>query len=173
MAKVTKLMIRLAAMALAYVAFAWGIAHFSIAPTYHRYGLDAAVVSLSFSHAGKREAECVRLTSEEIAALPPQRRRPLDCPRERSPLWVELWLDGEPLYQSAAAAAGVANDGVATVYENFPVTAGRYTIAARLRDSGRETGFDHEGETMVELTAGERFVIDFRIDQDGFLFGVK
>ncbi|MDH3644951.1 MAG: hypothetical protein OES38_22795, partial [Gammaproteobacteria bacterium] len=67
----------------------------------------------------------------------------------------------------------IANDGVATVYENFPVVAGRYTIAARLRDSGRETGFDHEGSTIVDLAAGERFVIDFRIDQDGFLFGAK
>ena len=166
-------MIRLAAMALAYVAFVSGIAHFSIAPAYQRYGPDTAIVSLSFSHAGQRKAECVRLTSEEIAALPPQQRRPLDCARERWPLWVELWLDGKPLYQSAAAAAGIANDGVATVYENFPVMAGRYTLAARLRDSGREIGFDHEAETTVELAAGKRFVIDFRIDQDGFLFGAK
>ncbi len=160
-------------MLLAYTAFAWAISRLSNAPVYQRLAPDLAVLSLSFSHAGQRKAECVRLTAEQIAALPPQQRRPFDCPRERWPLLWELELDGALLHQAIAEAAGIAHDGVATVYENFSVPAGHYDIRVRLRDSARADGFDYEGRAAVDLTPGERFVIDFRVDQSGFVFGAR
>ena len=165
--------LRLLGMTLAYAVFAWGIGYFSIAPSYQRYPADDAFLSLSFSHAGHRKTDCVRLTAEEIAALPPQERKPLDCARERWPLEVELWLDGELLHQGVAQAAGIAHDGIATFYETFPLAPGRYQLEARLRDSGRDTGFDHQRKDAIEVLPGERFIVDFRVDQSGFVFGAR
>ena len=40
-----------------------------------------AMVSVSFSHAGQRIQECRILTQEELNKLPPNMRKPEDCPR--------------------------------------------------------------------------------------------
>ena len=48
------------------------------------------MVSLSFSRAGQRIRECRRLTQEELNRLPPNMRKPEDCPRERLPVRVLL-----------------------------------------------------------------------------------
>ena len=46
-----------------------------------------------------------------------------------------------------------------------------YELVARLRDSARESGFDYEGTAEVELRPGENYVVDFRSELGGFLFG--
>ena len=157
--------------ALTFLVFITLIGHFSWRPTYQRFAADHAMLTVSFSHAAERTTACERLTPAQIAALPPQERRPLDCSRERWPLFLQVWLDEQLVYATDAPAAGIARDGVATVYENLTVAAGRYELRAELRDTGRETGFDHQRTAAIELQAGHRFVIDFRIDQGGFIFG--
>jgi len=86
---------------LALAAFAVLVGYFSNAPAYRSFPADAALVKLSLSHAGARKVECRRFTPEEIAALAPNMRRPLDCPRERVALRVELDIDGHNLYAAS------------------------------------------------------------------------
>lgn len=153
-----------------YAAFAAIIGYFSTEPAYTHVDPGAAVITLSFGHAGETRTVCRRLTPEEIAALPPNMRRPMDCPRGRVSLLVELELDGERLYRAWRPPSGLAGDGASTVYERFVVAPGRHRLTARLRDSRRESGFDYESEEVVELAAGEHLVIDFRADMGGFKF---
>lgn len=153
-----------------YAAFALLIGYFATLPVYTHMDPGASAITLSFGHAGERKTPCRRLTPEEIAALPPNMRRPMDCPRERVPLLVELVVDGERLFRAALPPSGVAGDGTATAYERFVVTPGLHVITARLRDSRRLEGFDYEHEQSVELAAGENLVIDFRADTGGFRF---
>ena len=54
------------------------------------------------------------------------------------------------------------------MFEEFPVAPGTYTLAARLRDSRRESGFDYIAEETVTLAAGKRLVVNFRADTGGF-----
>ncbi len=154
----------------AYALFAAVIGYFSLAPAYTHLDPGLALVKLSFSHAARLKGECRRLTPEELAKLPPNMRRPLDCPRERLPVVVELALDGRPLYRAELPPGGLARDGTATVYRRFAVEPGRHVLAARLRDSARAEGFDYERTAEIELRAGQNLAVDFHADRGGFVF---
>ena len=151
-----------------YAAFGSAVLAFSGCPPYARVDPDNAVVKLSFSHAGERREPCRTLSLEELAALAPNMRSGVDCPRERVPVVVELELDGERVYHATLVPSGLAGDGPSSVYERFEVPAGRHRIRVRLRDTVRESGFDHEGAADVRLAPRQSFVIDFRPELGGF-----
>lgn len=153
-----------------YAGFGAVVVAFSGCPPYARIDSDSAVVKLSFSHAGARREPCRTLSPEELAALAANMRSGFDCPRERVPVVVELDIDGEHVYRAALAPSGLASDGPSSVYERFELPAGRYRIHVRLRDTVRESGFDHEGTADVVLAVRQSFVIDFRPELGGFQF---
>lgn len=155
---------------IAYALFALVVGYFATQPAYTHLDPDKALIKLSFSHAGAHRQECRQLTQEELNRLPPNMRRPLDCPRERRPLLVELELDGEILYRDELPPSGLAGDGASTAYRKFPVAAGSHQLVARLRDSRREEGFDYVKSAEVTLAPQQNFVIDFRPEFGGFLF---
>jgi len=162
--------LRIIGQALLLAAFSAFIGYFAAAPAYRSFPADRAQIKLSFSHSGARIKACRQFTPEELAKLAPNMRRPLDCPRERVPLAVEIVLDETLLYRSVLPPAGLRDDGPGSVYHTFPVTPGRHVLVARLRDSGRAEGFDHEHRETIELQPLQNFVIDFRRDQGGFIF---
>lgn len=161
---------RLAAQVIAYAAFVGLIGYFSKSPEYAYVDPQMALLRLSFSHAGERKGECRRLTPEEIAALPPNMRKPLDCPRERLPLLVELHVDGQLLDRRALPPSGIAGDGASTAYERFVIAPGYHRINVRLRDTARKEDFDYEGEKQILFKPGQNVVIDFRAADGGFKF---
>ncbi len=162
--------LRILGQLLVYAAFGAIVAWFSTEPSWRHHDPDEAQVKLSFSHAGERAGECRRLTPEEIAALPPNMRRPTDCPRRRVPVHVELEIDGTLTVAETLAPSGIAGDGPSTAYRRIPVTAGRHRIVARLRDTRRESGFDYEVEREVELAPQQNLVVDFQSTLGGFQF---
>ncbi|MBX3703238.1 MAG: hydrogenase iron-sulfur subunit [Steroidobacteraceae bacterium] len=123
---------------------------------------DEAVISLSLRHAAHTRVECQPLTPEELMKLKPNMRRQVGCPRQRWPVYVELLRDGFVLYQGQHQPAGLWNDGPSTVLERIVVPAGRQALTVRLRDSGREQGFDHERRIEADLAPAQNFVIEFR-----------
>lgn len=159
-----------ALQALFYIGFMAIVGYFSARPAYTHQDPALALVKISFSHAGERKEDCRRLTPEEIADLPPNMRRPMKCGRERVPLYVELLLDERIIYSAELPPSGLAGDGASSVYQRFPVPAGTHRLTARLRDTRREQGFDHERTETVTLSARRNFVIDFKADTGGFLF---
>jgi hypothetical protein len=146
------------------------VAAFSDWPVYRQTPRGSAVVMLTFVHGADRKAECRRLTAEEIQKLPPNMRRVQECPRGRRPVYVELDLAGRTVFQASLPPTGIAGDGPSKVYERFVVPAGSYDIAARMRDTPRTDGFDHERRAIVTLTADQLFVIDFRTESGEFVF---
>ncbi len=142
----------------------------SYRPVYQHLPQDMARIKLSFSHAGKRKEECIRLSPEEIAKLPPHERKPFDCDRERLPVYIELAINDETVIQRLLAPTGLSRDGASTIYEKIDIRAGLHRIHVRLRDSNRESGFDFEQEDTVSLSPGQHFVIDFRQELGGFIF---
>jgi hypothetical protein len=155
---------------IAFMPFAFGLAYFSNSPSYTYHDPEMALIMVSFSHAAKRVEECRRFTPEEIAALAPNMRRPMDCPRERLPLHVEVIMDGNILLSKSYNPTGLSKDGSASVYESIPVEPGQHQIVAKLRDSHRQDGFDHESNVSFSLNPKELFVIDFREELGGFYF---
>ena len=152
-----------------YALFAAFIGYFSSAPPYRHLAPDRAVVKLSFSHAGQRKVECRSRTPEELAKLAPNMRAALDCPRERSPVRVELDMDGVTVHRGTAAPSGLRGDLPSTVFHRIEVPAGRHTFRARLADTASGE-FRHHGEATVELPPGRVLVVDFIASKGGFLF---
>ncbi|MBM3356916.1 MAG: hypothetical protein FJY54_04220 [Betaproteobacteria bacterium] len=152
-----------------YAAFAATVGYFSNAPTYRHLGADDALVRLSFSHAAQRVAPCRERTPEELAKLAPNMRAPLDCPRERSPVTVELELDGRLVFRNVVAPAGLRRDLASTVYWRQAVAAGEHRFTARMKDRP-EGGFNFVKDVVVELAPGRVLVIDFDGTRGGFLF---
>ncbi len=153
--------------ALLYGLFALIIGYFSSSPAYQHFPAGEALIKLSFSHEGKRLSPCHQRSAEELAKLPPNMRAPMDCPRERSPVAVEIDLDGTPVYRHTAQPSGLSKDGASTVYHRIAVPAGEHRLAVRLKDDVHAPGFNYRREQMVNLKPGKVLVIDFNQEAGG------
>ena len=151
-----------------YGAFAAFIGYFATAPKYRQIADDVALIKLSISHLGDRE--CRKRTPEELAKLPPNMRAPLDCPRERSDIRLEVDLDGQPAFATVMHPTGLYKDGVSTVYKSFEVKAGSHQVAVRMSDNLTRPGFNFVKEEQINLQPGQVMVIDFNPDRGGIFF---
>ncbi|MDX1376577.1 MAG: hypothetical protein R3357_13495 [Burkholderiales bacterium] len=152
-----------------YVPLMALLGFFSTSPRFELIGEDQALVRISLIHAAERKAECRRRTPEELAKLPPNMRAPLECPRERAPLAVELEIDGAVVFSRSVPPTGFSRDGAASLYHRMPVAAGRHRVVARLRDRA-EGPFNHVREATLELAPGATLLIDFVAAKGGFDF---
>lgn len=143
---------------------------FSNGPTYRQLPDGTGIVKFSFSHQADRSQECRRRTPAELAKLPPNMRRPMECPRERRGIFAELEIDGVIMFSKGLSPSGFAKDGPSQVYRRFVVPVGTHTVAARLRDTPRITGFDHERIMTIEVTPGQSLALDFRPEHGGFVW---
>lgn len=152
---------------LLYALFALVLGIFSHWPPYRHLERNQALIKLSFVHAGQPVAPCKRLSDAELARLPPNMRNPMQCPRERVPVTVELDLDGSTVVRHVAAPSGLSRDGASAVYRRLPVAAGQHRLAVRLKDSPRAEGFDHVRTATVTLKPAQVLVIDFDPERGG------
>jgi len=145
------------------------LGYFSTEPRFSAVSPDEALVRVSFIHATQRREACRERSAEELAKLAPNMRAALDCPRERSPLLVEIELDGKVVLRREAEPSGLRRDGNVAVYERMALPAGRHRIVARLRDRP-EGGFNFVKDDTVELVGGRVLIIDFNTERGGFVF---
>ena len=145
------------------------LGYFSTAPRFSAIAADQALVRLSFIHAAERRYPCRTRGAEELARLAPNMRAAEDCPRERSPLRIQLEVDGRTVLDQEAAPAGMRRDGNAVVYRRLPIPAGRHRIVVRLRDRP-EGDFNYRREETVDLAPGQVLLIDFVAAKGGFAF---
>ena len=156
------------AQAVSLAAVAALIGFFSVAPAYTHLAPGLAVIKLTFTHGAPRVTDCRRLSSEELAKLPPNMRRPTECPRRRPPVWVEFTLDAQTMLTVWLPPSGLSGDGPSRIYRSFAVPPGPHRLTVRLRDSGRISGFDYEFDRTVDLAARQNLVIDFHPTSGGF-----
>jgi len=152
---------RWALTGLAYAAFLIPVGIFSVWPRFGLIESGHAMVSVSFSFAGDRIRECRRLSQEELDALPPNMRNPVDCPRERLPVRVLLSTDGQTLYDAIMSPTGLWNDGAASVYQRIPVAAGPQELFVGINGRGEPEGFDYSLAESVDLAPGQHIVVEF------------
>jgi hypothetical protein len=145
------------------------IGYFSSQPQFAPIADDEALVRLSIVHAAERKEPCRERTPQELAKLAPNMRAALDCPRERSPLLVELELDGKVVFRREVQPSGLQRDGAAAVYQRLPVPAGTYVVVARLRDRA-QGDFNYVRRESVVLAPGSALLVDFAAARGGFEF---
>ena len=151
-----------------FMALVW---YFSASPSYRQLAEDQAIVTVAFSHAGERRAECRTLSQEELMKLPPNMRLPSDCPRERSPVKVELFLDEELTISEIARAPGLYEDQGVDIYRKVKVPIGTHNLRIQMNDNVRVEGPTYTHEQKIELKPAQMLVVDFK--KDGGEFVVK
>lgn len=152
-----------------YGLFALFIGIFTQWPAYHPIGADQAMIKISVARLGEPVGECRRLTDEELAALPPNMRDPMQCPRERSPLTIEVDLNDAPVLRRVAQPTGLSKDGAAAIYERLVVPAGEQHINVRFNNDVRPGARTYEHQSTVELVPGQVLVIDFDPERNGIV----
>ena len=153
---------------LAWIAFSAVVGLLSVWPRYELVDPDNAIVTLTFSHAAQRVGECRQLTQEELNKLPPNMRKPSECPRERFPVRIELRSGDDVLYEDVLAPSGIWSDGKANVYRRIVVPAGAHALFVGMNDSGVETGFDYESHDTIDIAPGRNVVIRFDNESQQF-----
>jgi len=146
---------------LAWAAFSVVVGLLSVWPHYEVVETEKAIVTITFSHAAQRVGECRQLTQEELNKLPPNMRKPSDCPRERFPVRIELRSGGGVLYHDVLLPSGIWSDGKANIYKRVEIDAGSHDLFVGMNDSGGDEGFDFENAANLEITPGRNIVIRF------------
>jgi len=162
--------LRYLGQAVAYGLFIAFIGYFSTSPAYTHVPPGNALIKLTFTQPGKRLAECVRRSPEELAKLPPQLRKATKCPRERSPIWVVFEVDGETIYEAKIKAKGLSQDLPSPIYQRFIVPAGKHTLRVRMRDDAKIEGYNYVGEETMVLAPLQTVVVDFDKARREFTF---
>ena len=158
------------AQAVFYAVLAAVIGYFAAAPAYRHFAADQAMIKMTFTRGGEYKGGCRKRSAKELREIAPNMRKDFDCPRDRVPVVVELDVDGEAVYRASHEPSGLHGDGPASMYEGFPVPAGDHTVAVRLRDTARESGFDYVREGRFTLEPGQLLVVQFRAEAGGFIF---
>lgn len=154
-------MMKIVNQVLCYAAFSAALGLFSVWPGYRLLKENQAIVSITFSHAAQRVGECRRLTQEELDALPPNMRRPDECPRERHDIEVEMRIDDRVRYAATLEPSGLWKDGKATVYKRTVIDTGRHRLFVGMNDSGGDSDFDYVLRRELVAEPGQNLVVTF------------
>ncbi|MDZ7751017.1 MAG: hypothetical protein U5S82_04995 [Gammaproteobacteria bacterium] len=152
---------RLALQALNYAMFMAVVWYFSFSPPYRQLAADEAVVTVAFGHTSERIAPCVALTPDELAQLAPNMRKPMDCPRERSPVTLELRLDGEVFAREVIQPPGLYRDQRIDVFREVTAREGAHRLSILMNDDASVEGPTYRLQDTVVLRPAQRLVVAF------------
>ena len=151
-----------------YTLFMWVVWYFSIKPPYHQLENDQSVITLSFAHATKIREACRQLTQEELMKLAPNMRLPMDCPRARSPLRLELYLDDKLLKRTELEPPGFHNDQGVSLFQRIKVKAGEHQLRVWMNDDINIEGPTYKYEQAINLKPEQQLLLDFDAGSGGF-----
>jgi hypothetical protein len=148
--------------ALLYALFFVPLVFVTHQPTHQHLAEDMAVLKIAVRHAGEIIGQCTTVDAAEYANQPANMQRVEICPRERSPLELELILDGDTLYRASVPAPGLHNDGVSSMYKRFNVPAGAHHVQLRMNDDKAVDGYNWQLEQDVQLRPAQVMVASFK-----------
>jgi hypothetical protein len=152
------------AQALLYALFFVPLVYISHLPTHRNMDDDMAVLKVAIRHPGEIIGECTSAVAGEGHGMRPAAMQQVTeiCPRERSPLQLELILDGETLYRATVPAAGLHSDGIASMYQQFTVPAGSHHLQLRMNDDVAVDGYNWQLDQDIELQPAQVMVASFK-----------
>jgi len=154
--------------AINYSVFMGLIWYLSTSPSYRQLAEDEAVMTISFAHAGEIREPCHKRTQKELMKLPSNMRAPMNCSRERSPIVIEVLLDGAPMYIHTAEAPGLFKDSGVDIYHSEKVSVGSHHLAIKMDDSVLKEGFDHDFNQDIEIKPAQILLVGFDVSR-GFI----
>ncbi|MBT4519465.1 MAG: hypothetical protein HOC23_05620 [Halieaceae bacterium] len=153
---------RYLAQALLYALFFLPLVYLSQQPDYRHMDEHMAVLKLAVRHAGAIIGECTALSEADFANLPANMRRPEVCPRERSPLQLELIIDGKLLYRETVPPSGLHKDGISSMYRRVVVPAGAHHVQLLMNDNVAIEGATWQLDQNIQLRPTQVIVASFK-----------
>ena len=141
-----------------FMALIW---YFATEPSIRILADDEAMMTIAFAHAGELREPCRKLSSEELQELAPNMRKLEECPRERSPVLIEVLVDEQRLYAETFDPPGLFRDGSIDVYYRVKIPAGEHRFQVKMDDSVRKEGFNHVLERELSVNPAQILLIDF------------
>ncbi len=141
-----------------FMAMVW---YFATSPSIQLIADDEAMITIAFAHAGELREPCRKLSAEELAQLAPNMRKLEDCPRERSPVTIEAYLDGGSIYNETLQPPGLFGDGGVDVYFSSKISAGSHRLTLKMNDSLRIKEFNHNLDQQVTIDPAQVLLVDF------------
>ncbi len=160
---------RLLLQILNYTVFMALVWYFSFSPPYVRLTPEESMITLALSHAGKPAHECRRKSQEELAKLPPNMRVPEECPRERSPIKIEVLMNDKYVIDETVDPPGLYKDQGVDIYHSVKVPKGEHMLEIRMNDNVRVEGPTHHYRQAVSLGSAQLLVIQFNNAQNQFV----
>jgi len=160
--------LRYSLQAFNYALFMAVVWYFSINPPYHQIEKDQAIITLSFTHATKLREACRKLSQEELMKLAPNMRLPTDCPRARSPMTLELYLDNKLLTKATVEPTGFHKDQGVNIFQRIKVAAGEHTLQLWMNDNVNIKEPTYRYKQVVSLKPEQQLLVDFNPGSGGF-----
>jgi hypothetical protein len=131
-------------------------------PTHQPMQEDMAVLKVAIRHAGKIIGECTPINPTAKTQPGSNMRLAEICPRERSPLQLELKLDGETVYSASIPASGLHNDGVSSMYQRIAIPAGSHRLQLHMNDDVAAEGYTWQLDQQIDLQPAQVMVATFK-----------
>jgi hypothetical protein len=151
-----------------YTLFMVIVWYFSTRPAYHQLETGQAVVTLAFAHAAELRKHCRVRTQEELDKLPPNMRIAADCPRERSPVSIEMFLDDDLIWNRVIKAPGIHQDQGVDVFHQIKVPAGKHQLKVLMNDDVKVKGPTYRYKESVTLLPEQQLLVNFHSGSGGF-----
>lgn len=164
----------LAALTLAIPAVFMGA--FSTWPTHTFSDPGSMGIIVSFKKVTEKAHVCDERELAEFHAaaakrLKHMRRANMECgSRERVPLGLAIWVDGEQMADTKLSPSGIHRDSACYVYQKFFFPAGERKVKIAMRSSrgAKEGEFDYEYETVVKGGSRSAVVVSFDSEKNEF-----
>ena len=137
------------------------VGHFADSPTYKVMNPSQTELRLVIRHSGVLIGACEMKPAEELEKLPANMRQPMNCPREKSPLSLELLVNDEVLHRGVVRPSGIHDDGVLALYQNFRVPGGSTDIELRVKDQVDLENYNYTLRETLELSRDSVILIEF------------
>jgi hypothetical protein len=155
--------VRYLGQALLYALFFVPLAYLSHMPIHRHLADDMAVLKIAVRHPGAIVGACTSIAGAGHGMRPSAMQQNTEiCPRERSPLQLELILDGKTLYRATVPATGLHNDGISSMYQQFKVPAGSHHLQLRMNDDVAADGYTWQFEQDIQLQPAQVMVASFK-----------
>jgi hypothetical protein len=155
--------VRYLGQALLYAVFFVLLAYLTHMPIHRHLAEGMAVLKIAVRHPGAIVGECTSVSGAGQGMRPSAMQQNTEiCPRERSPLQLELILDGETLYLATVPATGLHKDGISSMYQQFSVPAGSHHLQIRMNDDVTADGYTWQFEQDIELQPAQVVVASFK-----------
>jgi hypothetical protein len=155
--------VRYLGQALLYALFFVPLAYLSHMPIHRHLADDMAVLKIAVRHPGAIVGACTSIAGAGHGMRPSAMQQNTEiCPRERSPLRLELILDGKTLYRETVPATGLHRDGISSMYQRFTVPAGSHHLQMRMNDDVAVDGYTWKFDQDIQLQPAQVMVASFK-----------